>query len=423
MLVWFFKLSEFTPWDVEYYGERKFRYTMLAEALVARGHEVLWWTDDFQHFKKDRGHRFGRDYHEEVSPGISVRWVYSPGYSRNVSRKRFADHRIVAERMLADVDNWPRPDLILGAMPTDSMSQLAVTVGKKMNLPVVLDVRDQWPDIFYSQVPSFTKPLIWLLCRRMDRSVKRSFSEATAVVGNTDAFVEWGSRKGRRQISHLDRSFPIGYSESSNEDHDSLAARSFWRDFALCENDGSFKVCFLGAFSKMYDFTPLLEAAEETLHDKVPVKFVLCGDGPHLERVRRSAKEIPNIVFPGRIAANEIHALLEMSSAGIIPYIDHDNFGDNIANKPAEYLSADLPILISINGYLTSLLDEYGCGWKYDGAIDLVGVIRRLRDDEELYREQAEGAKRLFRDKLDAERIYPKFAEHLEHVLASFSES
>lgn len=420
MRIWIYKLSEFTPWDIERYGERKFRYTMLVEALVANGHEVVWWTDDFQHFKKEKGHRFGKDHSEEVASGITVRWIHSPGYKRNVSFRRFFDHRFVATKMLSDADNWPKPDLILGAMPTDTMSAVAVQVGAKYNVPVVLDVRDQWPDIFFSQLPAIARPMIWALSRNMERSVRDSFSKATAVTGNTDAFVDWGLRKGNRTRGNLERAFPIGYSKSSNEDYDAATGKQFWQKYTLGADDGSFKICFLGAFSKMYDFAPLLQAARELLPDKKPVKFILCGDGPDLNRVQKAAEGLPNIILPGRISGNEIHALLNMSSVGIIPYIDHDNFGSNIANKPAEYLSADLPIFISIGGVLTDLLEEYECGSQYETSKEFIKKIRDLRDNPEELEKHREGANRLFSEKLDADKVYEEFARHLEFVESSF---
>ena len=421
MRVWICKISEFTPWDIIQYSERKFRYTMLAEALVAAGHEVLWWTDDFQHFKKDKGHRFGKDHFAEVASGITIRWIHSPGYLRNVSFRRFRDHRIVAGKMLRDADHWPKPDLILGAMPTDTMSAVAVQVGAKYNVPVVLDVRDQWPDIFFSQLPAFARPVIWALSRNMERSVRDSFSKATAITGNTDAFVDWGLKKGNRTRGNLERAFPIGYSKSSNSDYDTTTSGQFWQRYGLESDDGSFKICFLGAFSKMYDFDPVVKAARELLPDRKPVKFILCGDGPDLKRLQEAAEGLNNIVFPGRISGNEIQALLSMSSVGIIPYIDHDNFGDNIANKPAEYLSADLPILISIGGILTDLLEDYQCGFQYKDGNEFIERIRDLRDNPEALEKHREGASRLFSEKLDADKIYREFTKHLEFVEDSYS--
>lgn len=419
MRVWIFKLSEFTPWDCNRDGVRKFRYSMLSKALVAAGHQVLWWTDDFQHYKKEEGHRFGRDHYEQVSLGIAVRWIHSPGYRRNVSVRRFWDHRIVAVKMLKDADNWPRPDLILSGMPTDTMCEVAVELGEKFGVPVVLDVRDQWPDIFFSQVPAIARPLIRLVTMRMNRRIHDSFSKASAIVGNTDAFVDWGLKKGRRERSQLDRAFPIGYSKMQDSKYDCPAAERFWRGLGVCRDDNSFKICFLGSFSKMYDFNPIFEAASEMESDQVAVKFILCGDGPDLRRFQKAAEHLPNVIFAGRISGNEIHALLSMSSVGIIPYINHDNFGNNIANKPAEYLSADLPILISVGGILADFLVAYECGNQYEGSDDLIRKIRNLRDDRDLLAKMRVGASRLFSEKLDADKIYQEFTEHLEFVESS----
>jgi glycosyltransferase involved in cell wall biosynthesis len=420
MKVWILKLSEVTYWDTVNYGDRKYRYTMLAEALVNAGHEVMWWTDDFQHFKKDRGHRFGKDHFEELVPGLTIRWIHSPGYKRNVSRRRFCDHQIVAGKMLKDAGNWPKPDLILGAMPTDTMCEVATLVGQRFGVPVVLDVRDHWPDIFFCHVPSFARLLVWVFTCSMRRRVRTSFSRATAIVGITDAFVDWGLRKGRRTGTKLDHAFPIGYSKSSNLKYDEDAAKQFWAAHGVGLDDEIFTICFLGAFSKMYNFTAIIDAAKCMLDDSKPVRFILCGDGPDLERLQNAGGGLPNIFLPGRITGNEIHALMKVSSVGIIPYISHDNFKYSIGNKPAEYLSADLPILISISGIVSDLLKKYECGIQYGNCADLTENLRNLRDNPHVLAKYQEGARRLFSERLDGDKIYKEFVEHLELVERSY---
>jgi glycosyltransferase involved in cell wall biosynthesis len=416
MRVWIYKLSEFTTWDVRQYGERKFRYAMLSDALVNAGHEVLWWTDDFQHFKKEKGHRFGKNHSEQVSPRITVCWVHSPGYMRNNSLRRFKDHHIVAKKMLADVDTWPKPDIILAGMPTDTMCEVATRVGSKYDVPVVLDVRDLWPDIFFSQLQPMLRPLAWLFTRKMNNRIKNCFSKAISITGNTEAFVDWGLEKGNRNRTGLDRAFPIGHLQSDGNGYEIDRVEKFWKDQGVTKDNESFKICFLGSISKMYDFAPLLTAARELFGDGYPVEFILCGEGPELHQIKKASAGLSNIILPGRLAANEIDFLLKISSVGIIPYIDHNNYRNNIANKAAEYLAASLPIFISIRGLLTELLSDYGCGNHYRNSFELVSQIRLLSDTPQLLRSYRENANRLFLEKLNAKKIYNAFSKHIENI-------
>ena len=416
MRVWIFKLSEFTPWDIQRYGERKSRYSLLAEALVADGHSVMWWTDDFTHYAKERGHRFGKDHFEEVDSGITVRWIHSPGYERNVSFRRFADHRIVARKMLSDAENWPRPDLILGAMPTDAMSSVSIQLGERYGVPVVLDVRDQWPDIFYSQLPKIFRPAMWVFTRAMDSRVRGAFESATAVTGNTAAFVGWGLNKSGRFKTPLDRAFPIGYEKQHQTQSSTESAEVFWKGMGIERDDDELKICFLGAFSKMYDFEPLFEAAALLLGEKRRIKFILCGAGEKLESLRNRSQALSNVVLPGRVSGEQLSFLLGVSDLSLAPYIDDKNFRDNIANKPAEYLAHNLPILSSIRGLLTELLEHYDCGRVYEDGADLAMIIRSFQDDPQFLNKSKKQAGTLFNDKFDARVIYREFSQHLESI-------
>lgn len=413
MRLWIYKLSEFTPWDVVRYGERKSRYTLLAEAMAAAGHEVIWWTDDFTHHAKERGHRFGKDHYEQVTPYIGVRWITSKGYAKNVSVGRFRDHQNVARKMLDDAGNWPSPDLILGAMPTDTMSAVAVALGERFDVPVVLDVRDQWPDIFSSQIPKIFRSLLWVLTRKMQKRVEGAFCRATAITGNTDAFVNWGLKMGRRDRSNLDQAFPIGYMKSLDVNFNVASAEKFWNSHQVFADDGVLNICFLGAFSNMYDFDPIVLAADILEEESAKVRFIMCGAGENLIKLRRKTRHLSNVVLPGRVAGDELRYVLEYSDLGIIPYIDHENFRGNIANKPAEYLAYNLPILISIDGVLTDLIQEYGCGNKYENGKHLAQKIWAFLDDDGRLEAFQKRAGVLFSERLDAKKIYSNFAKHL----------
>ena len=50
-----------------------------------------------------------------------------------------------------------KPDIILSSLPTLKLSLSAVEYGKKMNIPLVLDMRDMWPDVFLDYIPSWAK--------------------------------------------------------------------------------------------------------------------------------------------------------------------------------------------------------------------------------------------------------------------------
>lgn len=125
-------------------------------------------------------------------------------------------------------------------MPTDSMCSVACDGGEKYSVPVVLDVRDFWSDIFRDLLPGLGRLLVSAFSRKMLKSVCKSFRRANAVVGNKDAFVDWGLRKANRARTIFDRAFPIGSSIASNLSYNHSLSRQFWKKYRLEADDGCF---------------------------------------------------------------------------------------------------------------------------------------------------------------------------------------
>lgn len=416
MRIWILKASEPTPYDAQLRGSRLFRYGMLSQRAVELGHEVLWWTDDFDHFHKE--HRFGEDRLVEVSTGASyVQFVHTPGYDRNVSPQRLRDHAILARRIEEMADTHAQPDLILAGMPSDRLCDTAARLGERYDVPVVLDVRDLWPDVFYQQVPTPVRPFVWLATRLIERRVRSAFSRADSVIGNTEAFVRWGLTKAGRDWTPRDRVVPIGYRRPMLSEEKRRSAQSYWRDQGVIPEDDALTVCFFGSIGPMYDFGPILDAARILLDNRMRVRFVICGKGTELARLRRRSEGLHNVILPGWVNTEQIWTLMEMSALGIAPYRDNLNFRQNLPNKPAEYLSASLPFLVSIDGPMHDLVQEYACGERYRSGQQLAEVICDYRDTPSQLERERINAENAFRERLDAKTIYGELIEHFQLLI------
>ena len=60
------------------------------------------------------------------------------------------------------------------------------------------------------------------------------------------------------------------------------------------------------------------------------------------------------------------------------------NFRLNAPNKFGEYLSASLPILVSVSGIMSELLLENDCGYEYKSSDELIDLINKYYESDEL---------------------------------------
>ena len=64
--------------------------------------------------------------------------------------------------------------------------------------------------------------------------------------------------------------------------------------------------------------------------------------------------------------ARELELLYSVSIVGLAPYVNQPYFSMNLTNKPIEYLMHGLPILTTVRGHLSDLLEKYEMGFFYD---------------------------------------------------------
>jgi len=393
---------------------------MLASSLGLQGHDVTWWVSTFDHHQKIQ--RWEDDRTLVLDEHYRLQVVYSPGYAKNVSIQRIADHNLHARRvrwrMLSEAD---RPDVILCSLPTLDLCRVAVDYGRAFDVPVVLDIRDLWPDIFLDAVPAWLHWAARPALLPMFRAAAYACSRATAITGITSAFVDWGLAYARRSRSDLDRDFPLGYLNRSQPLPTMAEARQFWSDVGLDSSVG-LRVCFFGSLSwTMADemFT-VIEAARQLQMQGDNTQFVICGSGENLDAYRKAAQGCNNIVFPGWVDAPQIRVLMEMSSAGLLPYRSRADFARSIPNKVAEYLSAGLPVISSLRGVTEHLLEENDCGVTYQNgdASSLFQLLRALGSDGQRMHTMARNAASLFARRFDASRVYDEMGTYLQDVVS-----
>lgn len=415
MRVWLIKTGEPLPIDGE--SERLLRMGLLAQFLVDRGHEVVWWTSTFDHYKKLQ--RANRDTAVRINDRYYIEMLYSPGYRKNISLRRIVDHIQLARKLAIRMETAPKPDVIFCAFPTIETSRAAADFGEKHGVPVIIDVRDLWPDTVLGLVPAWAKPTVKVLLSLVFRDVQRAFSKATAVTGITPAFVDWALRYAQRSRTEHDRDFPLAYRAMAPSPHAIEQAYDFWRTHGITANSRAFIVCFFGQMSHHVDLSIVIEAARRLRTSGRDFRFVLCGTGERLHLLRMQATGCDNIIFPGWVKAPEIWTLMRMSSVGLAPYRRTFDFQASLPNKVIEYFSAGLPVLSSLDGTLGSLLTTYGCGWVYRDPDELASHLSGLCDSPDLLKAASSNAYTLYEQKFVAENVYAMLVNYLEELAGS----
>ena len=370
-------------------GFRKQRYWLMAEAFAAAGHDVVYWTADFNHGTKAPRCLAGGFV---SPPRIALRLGPTSGYERNVSLRRIWSHVLYARRLasagaaLVATDAVHRPDVVISATPTLGAARSAFRLARRYGATFVLDMQDAWPETFYRLLPRVCRPLGALLLAPMHACARRLYREADLVSGVSRRYGEIARRAD----------FMLAYHGLACPDEPVEASAG---------NGVPTRLAYAGNLGEGYDLETVLEAVVRDGR----LTLDIAGKGPREPSLRAQVTRLglsERVRFHGYLAAADLRALLDRCDVGIVPMRDDSWVG--LPYKLGDYLAAGLKVVSSLHGECAELLERARLGSVYDfGSAD--SLLRALAS-------LPGGAVRL-PDELRAERIYPRYVELVERLV------
>lgn len=392
-------------------GDRPWRSGYLARLLAARGHEVTWWASSFDHFRREQ--LIARSGRVGAGQNLSIRFLRGPAYRRNVSLARQINHWIIAREFGRLAETCSRPNVILCSFPTIELSREAVRYGRARAVPTFLDIRDLWPDEMLARFPPVMRGVGRRLLAPLYAGAREAMTGATGLLAISETFLKWGLVQAGRERTVLDRVFPLAYTGALDAAQVTDTARRTVMGRGV---DPTKKIFwFAGTFVGNIDLGTVIEAARG-LRDRNDVQFVLSGAGERERTWRRQAEGLGNVVFTGWMGREELAYLASIARAGLGAYRRGANM--SLPNKVFEYMSAELPVLLSLEGETLSLVrqNETGLAYPAGDAGALAALIRRLADDVGLRETLSRNAGRLYRERFSPQVIYNQYADALEEA-------
>jgi len=414
MNIWLIKIGE--PLEIDAEDARLLRYGILARVLVERGHKVLWWTSNFDHTKRE--YRPGKHGFRKSPGGYEVFLLKGTAYKGSVSLRRILHHITSALSFYWESKKQQAPDIILCSLPIVELAYACVLYAKKKDIPVILDARDQWPDLLVEIFPKWTQRFIKMILSPMFFMTRRVCSKANCLTGITDRYVDWVINYAKRPRTKFDKSFSLASRKETPAKNNIIRAEGFWKKYNL--NSREFNVCFVGTMSSKLELETVIDAAYKIQKLNLPIRFFLCGTGGRLKKYQGLAKGCGNVMFPGWINRDQIWVLLSRSSIGLVPYASRPDFVISIPTKAIEYLSMELPIGSSLEGELEELLAKHTVGFTYPNkdTDSLVSHLVDLYTNQNKTIEMAKNSQAVFKSKFDAEKVYGAFENHMVAIEA-----
>ena len=405
--IWLIKDGEYLPIQP---NVRKMRMWMLADSLIEKGHSILWWASTFSHQRKFL--LYNKDIEIPVKDRLKLKLLCAGKYRNNISFQRYLHHRLLARKFSLHAYSLPAPDVIVCAFPIIDLAYEVVRYANFHSIPVIIDIRDPWPDVFVDKSPRIIKNFIKVLVMPAYWKTRLLMRNANSLVAVSNGFLKWGLELAQRSRMHSDNCFYIGYPERTDVNCEYSARLQSLKTTI----EGKTIFTFIGIFGSSYELQLICDVAEKLekmgYHN---VHFVLAGDGDQYDRITLRAKSLSNVTLLGWLDKNEIGDLLEISHVGLIPC---RSIYDTMPNKPFEYFSAGIPVISSLKGEFEQFIAKNRVGYSYacGDTETLFAHVISLYENSPLRQMLAANAAKLFQNELRADVIYRSYADHVELV-------
>lgn len=388
-------------------GYTRFRY--LCEFLVKKGYEVDLITTTFQHWEKKQ-----RDLEsvDQKSYPFGIKFIYEPGYRKNIDLRRVRSHKIAAENLRKLLEKEGDYDLIYVEIPPNDVALAAAEYAHRNKIPFVADVNDLWPEAMRMV---FDIPIVSdLLFYPLKRDAEKVYSLTSGVIGTSDEYRDRPFLNQKRDV--LKETVYVG-NEISVFDREAERHAD-----EVQKEDGTFWVTYAGTIGTSYDIRTMVLAAEELMKQgKTKIRFQILGDGPTREMLENLAKErkIQNVKFTGYVPYEQMAAYLVKSDVLINSFVR--KAPQSIVTKIGDYLAAGKPMIntcMSPEFRKKVEQDGFGINIEPEDVRELVNAVEWMYENEAERNDMGNRARKIAEEQFDRPVSYGKIEAMISSLIA-----
>lgn len=381
-------------------GYTRFRY--LCDFLTDAGYQVDLITTTFQHWEKAQ-----RDIEKikKEDYKFGIKFIYEPGYKKNVDLKRIRSHKIAAKNLTELLEKDGGYDLLYAEIPPNDVALAAGEYAKRKGIPFVADVNDLWPEAMRMvlDIPVVSPILFYPL----QRDAEKVYSLVSGVIGTSDEYRD-------RPFQNQNRTVPkatvyvgneISVFDKGAEDNDKVVVKL----------DGEFWVTYAGTIGTSYDIRTMVLAAEElTKRGRKDIRIKILGGGPMKEELETLANErqIYNVEFVGYAPYDKMAAYLKKSDILVNSFVR--KAPQSIVTKIGDYLAAGRAMIntcMSPEFRRKVEQDGFGVNIEPEDVGILADAIERLYENEDQRLEMGRKARKIAEEQFDRPKAYQKIEE------------
>lgn len=362
------------------------RHYYFSKYLEKKGHHVKIFTSSKIHNTDINMIKDHSLYCEKIIDGVEYTFVRSKDYKGNGLDRIINMMDLPFKMWHAMKFFWKKqiPDVIYTSSPDLFVAFFALCFGRKYQIPVVVEVRDLWPEsIVEYRGMSKRNPLIQILYLLEKLIYIKSDKLIFTMEGGKDYIIDkkWDNKISPDKVEYVNNGVSI-------DEFDENVKKYTINDLDL-NNADTFKVVYVGSIRKANNVENLVKVADELkCRGEKNISILIYGDGTERASLEEECriKQLDNIKFKGKIDKKYVPYVLSKSNLNILNYKQAATwkYGGS-QNKQFEYLASGRPICANVKmGY--SIIEKFQCGVEenitsIEHYADIVSKYKNMQHD------------------------------------------
>jgi glycosyltransferase involved in cell wall biosynthesis len=376
MEVWL--LNPYGPLPDE--GWRKYRNILVGEELASSGTDVTWFASRFSHhFKRNRE---GEGYQTNLD-NFKVSYIETRSYSNNIGIGRIIFEISYCINAYIKLRNLDSPEVIIATDPSQFVGMLARKLAKLKNSYLILDMMDEWPELFEKALPKKFRIFSFFPVMFFKRLRQKNYNSA-------DGVIALGSNYYRLALSlatNTEKGALI-YNGIDCKEFDRWAKTTSVADLLPRKSESEVWCVYAGSLGLQgdnYDIPAILEAALYFSKGDSMVKFIIAGAGAGKELMLDfvSKNKLQNLLFLGNLLPEQLAAVYRNCDIGMAVYGSGSNV--DMPDKFYDYTVSGLALISSLTGEAREFIerDRVGITYKANDHFDFIQKLEFLISDRD----------------------------------------
>ncbi len=333
--------------------------------------------------------------------GIEVHYLPIPYDNRFGFFKRISSFLRFVWSIVREAGQFKDADVCYAISTPLTIGIAAIWIKSRHKIPYYFEVGDLWPEAPV-QLGVIKSPILKAILYKLEKSI---YKRAKAIVALSEGIKEEIQKKVSGKEIHVITNMADTEFYKPETKRPELEAK-----FGV---QHKFVVSYIGTIGLANGLEYLVDCAEASYQTKLPIHFLICGEGAALDKLKQIAKQksLINLSFIQAQNRAGVHEVMNVTDAAFVSFKSLPVLETGSPNKYFDALAAGKLIVTNFGGWMKDEIEHVQCGMYVDqvNPAEFITNIQKFTTERSSLSQVQTNSRRLAEEKYSRGSLSKKF--------------